>query len=259
MMRFMFFFLFSFSVFSEEIKHTIYFETDKSNVSQIEKNRLYSFVENLKSEDLQSVKISGFCDDVGSNSYNLDLSLDRAQNIKNLLILNNVKSEQIVSVNGKGEVFLELYSSKNPDIVRALNRKVEVVFNTKKNVPEVSFEIKKGNTIVLENILFLTGYSFLVPSSKKNLEDLYIKVKDESFNFIIQGHVCCTPGTKDALDRATKKRNLSLMRAKYVYDFLIKKGVSSSRMTYEGLAHKFPLGGDPEKDRRVEILITSNF
>ena len=76
MMRFMFFFLFSFSVFSEEIKHTIYFETDKSNVSQIEKNRLYSFVESLKSEDLQSVKISGFCDDVGSNSYNLDLFLD---------------------------------------------------------------------------------------------------------------------------------------------------------------------------------------
>jgi len=70
--------------------------------------------------------------------------------------------------------------------------------------------------------------------------------------------VCCTEGEDDAVDRKTNKKNLSIARAKFVYDFLLEKGVSSERMSYEGLAHKFPLGGSEDKDRRVEILILSD-
>ena len=55
-----------------------------------------------------------------------------------------------------------------------------------------------------------------------------------------------------------KQTNLSIARAKFVYDFLAEKGISKKRMSYEGLAHKFPLGGSEDKDRRVEILILSN-
>ena len=56
----------------------------------------------------------------------------------------------------------------------------------------------------------------------------------------------------------TNKKNLSIARAKFVYDFLLEKGISKERMSYEGLAHKFPLGGSEDKDRRVEILILSD-
>ena len=42
------------------------------------------------------------------------------------------------------------------------------------------------------------------------------------------------------------------------YDYFIKNGVDKSQMSYEGLAHKFPLGGSADKDRRVEILIVSD-
>ena len=58
--------------------------------------------------------------------------------------------------------------------------------------------------------------------------------------------------------KKTNKRNLSVARAKFVYDYFIKNGVDKSRMSYEGLAHKFPLGGSADKDRRVEILIVSD-
>ncbi len=51
---------------------------------------------------------------------------------------------------------------------------------------------------------------------------------------------------------------MSVARAKFVYDYFIKNGVDKSRMSYEGLAHKFPLGGSADKDRRVEILIVSD-
>ena len=43
----------------------------------------------------------------------------------------------------------------------------------------------------------------------------------------------------------------------FVYDYFIEKGVDPKRMSYEGMGHRFPLGGKPEKDRRVEILIGS--
>ena len=85
-----------------------------------------------------------------------------------------------------------------------------------------------------------------------------IALKKETFSFVIQGHVCCTEGALDAVDRKTNKRNLSIARAKYVYDYLLKKGIKKSRMSYEGMAHKYPLGGSEDKDRRVEILILSD-
>lgn len=41
-----------------------------------------------------------------------------------------------------------------------------------------------------------------------------------------------------------------------MYDYLSKNGVSKKRMRYEGFGSKYPLGGDPKLDRRVEILVT---
>ena len=79
----------------------------------------------------------------------------------------------------------------------------------------------------------------------------------EKFSFVIQGHVCCTEGELDAIDRKTNKRNLSVARAKFVYDFLLKRGIKKSRMSYEGMAHKFPFGGSEDKDRRVAHLLAS--
>ena len=66
----------------------------------------------------------------------------------------------------------------------------------------------------------------------------------------------CRSYGRDAVDRGTGKRNLSLARARYIYDYFVKKGVERKRMKYAGLKHKFPLGGDPKYDRRVEIEIT---
>ena len=74
--------------------------------------------------------------------------------------------------------------------------------------------------------------------------------------FTIQGNVCCTQYTRYAIDRKTKKRNLSEARAEYVYDYFAKKGVNKKRMRHLGLRRKFPLGGESKFDRRVEIVIT---
>jgi len=70
--------------------------------------------------------------------------------------------------------------------------------------------------------------------------------------------VCCTDGVIDAIDKRTKERNLSVARAKFVYEYFLEKGIDKDRMSYEGLAHRFPLGGSVDKDRRVEIVVSSD-
>ena len=81
--------------------------------------------------------------------------------------------------------------------------------------------------------------------------------KKKDLYFTIEGHVCCTSLGRDAVDRGTGKRNLSLARARYIYSYFIKKGIDKKRMKYSGLKHLFPLGGDTKFDKRVEIEITN--
>ena len=96
-----------------------------------------------------------------------------------------------------------------------------------------------------------------MPSSIPTLKEITaILVEKKNIYFTIEGHVCCTHDTYDAIDRKSGLRNLSISRAKFIYTFLLQQGVEKHRMKYVGLRRKHPLGGDPKLDRRVELLIT---
>jgi len=251
-----------------ELKHEVYFETSKHIIPVIEHNRLLLFIQKLDSLEIEKISIYGFCDDVGSDAYNLNLSQQRADVIKELFSDNNINDSLINNVDGKGKILLKIVNAKNTSIIRSLNRRAEIIVQIKSLVLNVVDERKEtqkklsdklvvGDKIVLKNILFEIGYSTVVPESKNVLDSLAeILVEKENIYFSIQGHVCCTKNTRDAVDAETKKQNLSLARAKYIYTFLAKKGVSKKRMKYVGMRRKFPLGGDPKFDRRVEIVIT---
>jgi len=241
------------------IEHSVYFDTDVYNLTETEKTRLQKFLASLTKEEVQKIEIYGFCDDRGSNNYNLELSQNRADAIKIIFGEASFFPEKIVTVDGRGELLLNIVDETDTSVIRALNRRVDIVIS----YPEVKIEsdvvvVEEENKILLENVLFITGYSYLTMGSKRVLDNIAETLKKESFSFVIQGHVCCTEGESDAVDRKTNKKNLSIARAKYVYDFLLEKGISKERMSYEGLAHKFPLGGSEDKDRRVEILIISD-
>ena len=238
------------------VEHSIYFDTDEYFMGQTEKVRLYDFVKTLPKENLLKIEISGFCDDVGAENYNLVLSQNRANAIKSVFSLLSFFPEKIVSVDGKGEILLNVYPSENPEIVRSLNRRVDVVVSFLD--PTTKTQASSPGLIVLENVHFITGYSYLTRGSKETLNKLAKELKKESFSFIIQGHVCCTDGVIDAIDKRTKERNLSVARAKFVYEYFLENGINKDRMSYEGLAHRFPLGGSDDKDRRVEIVISSD-
>lgn len=258
------FMLFGFVCFSQTSKkHTVFFETDQYNIIETEKNRLYVFVSNLEIPKIKEVFIYGYCDDRGSEKYNLILSQNRASAIKKEFIYKTKDSSFVKKVNGMGEVLINKVSKDSLSTIRSLNRRVdvEVVYKSNKIKKKGLLErkLKIGDTIKLPNILFETGYSYVVPESKQYLdqivEELNLKPK---IHFLIQGHVCCTKGSRDAVDRLTGKRNLSIARAKYIYNYLKEKGIKEYRMRYTGLRRRFPLGGESKFDRRVEFIITKN-
>lgn len=265
------------AVFSQtQYTHDVYFNTDKFVVPTTEENRLLLFISKLQDIEIESVVIYGFCDDVGADSYNMVLSQQRADAIKTIFANNEISESLIRNVDGKGEILLKIVNEKDVLKIRGLNRKVEIIVTEKQPKPEkkpeptkketvenptipeqIKGEIKVGDKILFKDILFKTGYSTVVSGSKKTLEEIAkALVERDDIYFTIQGHVCCTKYTRDAVDKRTKKRNLSVARAKYVYDYFAKKGVDKRRMRYIGMRRKFPLGGDPEFDRRVEIVIT---
>jgi outer membrane protein OmpA-like peptidoglycan-associated protein len=243
------------------VEHSVYFDTDEFLLTKTEQTRLQKLISSLSRDNVIQIEIYGFCDDIGGENYNLVLSQNRANSIKSIFNNSSFFPEKISTVDGKGELLLNVIDDKDPSVLRALNRRVDVVISypeDKSPAKNITRNLGDKNKFVLENVLFITGYSYVTRNSKKTLSNVVKTIKEDSFSFIIQGHVCCTEGSLDAVDKKTNKRNLSVARAKFVYDYFIKNGIDKSRMSYEGLAHKFPLGGSADKDRRVEILIVSD-
>jgi outer membrane protein OmpA-like peptidoglycan-associated protein len=268
---FLLFFLTNIAQAQSNNTHVVYFETGQYNVPEIETNRLVLFVQSLKDIEIERISIYGFCDDRGTDSYNLILSQNRANAIKKIFSNFGVDDNLISNVDGKGEILLRLISSDDLNIIRGLNRKVEInvkyldktpvlkdVNEKSKTAGFLNKNLEVGDKITLDNILFKTGYSYIIEESVPVLESIADALRErEDIYFTIQGHVCCTKNARDAVDRKTGKRNLSLARAKYIYDYLIEKGVKRTRMRYVGLKNKFPLGKAKRYDKRVEIKITS--
>jgi len=256
----------------DEFKHVVYFDTDQYVVPSTEKNRILLFIQELREIEVEKIEIFGFCDDRGTDNYNQILSQQRADAIKAIFSNNRIEESRITNVDGRGEILLNIVHENDLNEIRGLNRKVEIIVKPLTKIIEpievvdlkpndndklIKDDVKVGDKILLKNLLFKVNYSYLEPESKKILENIAkeLMVRDD-VHFIIQGHVCCTENGRDAVDRRTRKRNLSVARAKHVYDYLARKGVSKSRMKYVGLRRKFPLGKGEKLDRRVEILVT---
>ena len=264
--------LISTSIFAQEDEevHSIFFEFDKFSLKEEQANAVVAFVSKIDTSRIESVQIFGYCDDRGKDAYNYTLSTNRANTVKNKLIEKGIKSKIIITLEGKGRIMLDEDMQTNVPEARSKNRRVDVVVNFKPiviedlKIPGVYSNVKKdlivGDRIYLDHVLFERGSSQLTYQAKKELDRIALQLhKFKNISFEIQGHVCCTPTfQKEAVDRDTKKRELSNNRAKRVYNYFLMKRISKTRMTYKGYGNTQSLKKGSTLDRRVELLITKN-
>jgi len=102
--------------------NNIFFETGKWELledSFVELRRLVDF---LKNNQNYKIKIYGHTDDVGTNQFNLNLSIKRAESVKNFLIENGIENNRIF-IKGYGKT--KPIVSNNTEEGRQKNRRVE--------------------------------------------------------------------------------------------------------------------------------------
>ena len=103
----------------------------------------------------------------------MTLSQNRADAIKEIFSQASFFPEKISTVDGRGELLLNIVDETNPSVIRALNRRVDIVISyPEKNEEIIEEEEKEKNKIILDNVLFITGYSYLTRRSKKTLDNV---------------------------------------------------------------------------------------
>uniref|UniRef100_UPI00262FEE0D OmpA family protein n=1 Tax=uncultured Winogradskyella sp. TaxID=395353 RepID=UPI00262FEE0D len=136
---------FQFAFAQKEIKHQVYFLTDQYDIPETEESRLLLFLSEIENMDIKKISIYGFCDDRGSDSYNMLLSQQRANAIKEVFSNNEFDESVITNVDGKGEILLNVINDNDLYKIRGLNRKVEIIVKPY-DPPRVKVEQPKKET-----------------------------------------------------------------------------------------------------------------
>ena len=263
--------------------------------------RVDSFINSFKAKSML-VKVHGYADYVHTSEYNLRLSQQRAEIVKEHLTVKYPGMVNVLECKGFGEINSSNAGGKNGD---AKNRRVDVLVervveyrdvdtrpiqiqepvkeirsdvpsktdtvpaepkvitsNAAKTKSKKITELKKGESMELEGLMFEPGRHFILRESVPVIYKL-LKTLEQNpkIRIEIQGHVCCDDGYEDGYDYDSRDRHLSTNRAKAVYDFLVSKGIAEERLSYKGFGHKkpkiFPEKNhfDEQANRRVEILL----
>ncbi|NVO04216.1 MAG: OmpA family protein [Bacteroidetes bacterium] len=264
-----FFLLFGIHCFAQKtFVNEIYFDSGKDSLSAASINVLGSFCKKIQAENKTFITISGYCDSIGDEKFNYDLSLQRAHAVEKYFLSQNIKTDSIL-VYGFGETKPK-YSGKDWGKNRRVEISIKLIPIIKEIVKVVKVDtvikpiIKKtiiasfidtakvGGTIALRNINFFNGSPIPLPEAKEPLNELLKVMQDNpSLEICIEGHICCTKGDPE---------NLSGQRALTVFSFLTKNGIEKNRLSHKGFGHTKPLTRERNEEerqmnRRVEIRI----
>lgn len=261
---------------SAQDKFELFFDFNQDIINEKSQKDFCKWLAYSKSKEI--VKIQGYCDSIDSNSYNKELSFRRANNVRALLAFNKVYLSEKLELVALGEDFQQL---KN----QSINRKVVVYYKDKTSIKKKNdadtlvFEntqakdlpvneikntvsllekvnrAKVGDIIKLENLNFYFNSEKIIRESEPILSDLLQVLKmNPQLKIYIYGHICCNSDPNDV--------KLFYRRSKFVFDFLIRNGIATSRLGHRGFGSSRPIFALPEKNeterianRRVEILV----
>ncbi len=118
--------------------------------------------------------------------------------------------------------------------------------------PEIKVEDKEILNLAVSNVEFQSSRATLKTSSFVNLDQIVMLMnKYPDHHLSINGHT-------DSVGNSTTNQLLSERRAKSCYDYLVRKGIDSSRLDYVGYGESQPIADNRfkdgrEKNRRVEF------
>jgi outer membrane protein OmpA-like peptidoglycan-associated protein len=164
------------------------------------------------------------------------------------------ESSLIVSPDGSTAIFssdkfggqggLDLYSFALPEEARA--KPVEY----REEITEVAPELEVGESITLKNVFFQTGKYTLLDVSIVELDKVVeMMQKHPNMRIELGGHT-------DNVGRPEANQKLSEQRAKAVYDYLVKKGISADRLTYKGYGQTEPVADNTTPEGRRQTRRT---
>lgn len=275
----------------DSAKVIIHFSFNQFQITNTAKSTIDSFLNlfNTTHFAITGFTVAGHTDQIGSHFYNNLLSLQRANATTAYLSTKGFDKSFIQKMSGYGKQLL--FTKKMSEEERLLNRRVEITCyciplikpaaTEKVLLPPVTggkdaitlpktikiaeriedTATKVGDNIELPYILFVGGMHEFLRFSYPYLDELLAAMQNNAaLEIEIQGHICCAPNEEDGLDFGTGRKDLSVARAKAVYDYLRNNGINKSRMSYRGFGHQFPITlerteAEKTRNRRVEIKI----
>jgi outer membrane protein OmpA-like peptidoglycan-associated protein len=192
------------------------------------------------------------------------LSIQRAHAVREYLRSKGWPDSLFLDVNGLGSS--HPLNDNNDAGEKSLNRRVEIIVlhRDASALRDMFKDTTKlvGRNIILHDLNFYAGRHIPLPQGYKVMQELLVIMRQHpSLRVQIQGYVCCNSDGFDGRDEDTQASDLSIQRAKFVYDFLISQGIQKNRMTYKGYGSSNKIFPEEKDDfqmaanRRVEIKI----
>ncbi len=261
-------------LFPKKTVYRVYFQNDSAELDTTALQVIDSVRTFCNTYDVYAIYVLGYCNDLGSVALNDTLSGSRARAVSQ-----KINKPTLIKVSeGRGAIPWEPFSPLSLDKQKIANRVVEVSISyTTKESERISMqtytedsarikrtaillgkpisELNFGESFKLKNLHFEGSRHVLLPHSVPILEELVeILSLYSELEIEIQGHICCT-NWHDALDIDTETYDLSVRRARMVYEYLIEHGIEKSRLSYIGLGSKYRTAAMNPEDRRVVIRI----
>ncbi|NNE26969.1 MAG: OmpA family protein [Saprospiraceae bacterium] len=241
------------------------YDIDVTSLSDYHEAQLDAFIEaRFDSLKKASLRIIGSADFLGSVEYNQKISDARVEGVVKYL---NLKYEALLDsiyTQSEGELANNGYEDEEGGVQDHRSVTLSVVNRNISDAIEALGKAEAGERIVFNNLNFQPGRHYLLKRSIPELKRLLdLLTENPSVKIEIHGHICCVDfnNQKEGLDLDTNKYELSIMRAKNIYEYLVKKGIDPDRLSYKGFGSSrkliYPEITEEDKtlNRRVEILL----
>jgi outer membrane protein OmpA-like peptidoglycan-associated protein len=221
----------------------VYFDLNKIGLTAEANNELDKVVKFLEENAGMSCKLGGHADRSGTSQYNLEISEKRSLAVADYLVSRGIDRARLKVI--AFGALSPLNASKTYHD-HAKNRRVEIIPYLKKTQDDAN--------VVFSNLLFDYGKYSLSEQADIELEDIAMFLKDNPRTS------CEIAGHTDGRGSAQVNQILSKERAQIVMNYLIGKGIESSRLSVRGHGDTRPVASNDTnsgraKNRRVEFNI----